>query len=237
VTGTADRHVVLIGLPGAGKTTAGRLLARRLERPFADADEHLELATGCTVTQLHAAHGELRVRRMEASLLADLLAREAPLVISAPGGMPLPARIRARLAATAVVVWLRAPHHLLLARSDPTHRPRLANGHQDALASLDAEHVPDYAAVAAHRLDTTPFHATAAPALAIADHLARLLTAAGPPGGVSLPTPTPDEVREYLEAMARADRAAAAQLEAMADHVVDIEPFLGAPESPPQGRG
>jgi shikimate kinase len=220
------RHVVLVGLPGTGKTTAGRLLARLLERPFADADEQLELATGSTVTHLHHRHGEDRVRLMEAELLATLLDRATPLVVSAPGGMPLPAEVRTHLARTAIVVWFRAPPRLLTQRSDPTHRPRLAAGHEAGLSRLDAEHAPDYAAVATHELDIAPVHAATAPAVAIATHLVRVLTAAGPGGGVPLPAPTPGETIGYLAALTRTDREAATHLDAVADHVVDVEPFL-----------
>src|SRR5262245_64464390 len=81
----AGRHVVLVGLPGAGKSTVGRRLAKELSRPFADVDEQVELREGVTVPVLFAERGEAAFRRAETEGLADLVSRDEPLVI-APGG-------------------------------------------------------------------------------------------------------------------------------------------------------
>ena len=87
-----DRHVVLIGLPGAGKTSIGRRLARLLHRPFADADEQLELAAGRTIARLARERGADDLHRREAAVLADLLAQDGALVILAPGAIELDSR-------------------------------------------------------------------------------------------------------------------------------------------------
>jgi len=70
-------HVVLVGAMGVGKTTVGRWLAREVQRPFADADEQLELRVGRTIPVIFRDDGERAFRRLESEVLADLLGRGA----------------------------------------------------------------------------------------------------------------------------------------------------------------
>jgi shikimate kinase len=79
------RHVVLIGLPGAGKSTAGRLAADALGCPFCDVDERVVAEAGTTLAELFARHGEPAFRDAERAMLARALA-EPPQVIAAGGG-------------------------------------------------------------------------------------------------------------------------------------------------------
>lgn len=193
-----DRHIALVGLPGAGKSNIGHHLARLVGRPFADTDQQLELAAGTTIPRLVGDHGEAELRRREQRTLTELLLRFGPLVIAAPGAIALDPDDEALLARTAVVVWIRGPLRLLAGLGDPAHRPRLAGDHHAALARLDAELAPAYARVADHVVDIAPFHAAAAeaaggeggrePRRAIARHLLDLLglpeadrTTPGPP--------------------------------------------------------
>jgi shikimate kinase len=227
----AERHVVLIGLPGAGKTNAGRTLAKVLERPFADADEQLELAAGSTIPRLFRERGEAELRRLEGELLADLVSRSGPLVVSAAGGTEIGDDLRALLARSAVVVWFRASTRFLAELSDPTHRPRLAAGHEAALERLARDLSTVYEQVADHSVDIEPFHALGGqPRDAIVRHVVALLTAGGPRGSVRLPAADPSEVDAYVETLARAEASASAYFADVADHIVDIEPFhaLGA---------
>jgi shikimate kinase len=227
----AERHVVLIGLPGAGKTNAGRTLAKVLERPFADADEQLELAADSTIPRLFRERGEAELRRLEGELLADLVSRSGPLVVSAAGGTEIGDDLRALLARSAVVVWFRASTRFLAELSDPTHRPRLAAGHEAALERLARDLSTVYGQVADHSVDIEPFHALGGqPRDAIVRHVVALLTAGGPRGSVRLPAADPSEVDAYAETLARAEASASAYFADVADHIVDIEPFhaLGA---------
>lgn len=223
----AERHVVLIGLPGAGKTNAGRALAKVLERPFADADEQLELAVGSTIPHLFRERGEAELRRLEGKLLADLVSRSGPLVVSAAGGTDIDDDLRALLARSAVVVWFRASTRFLAELSDPTHRPRLADGHEAALERLGRDLSTVYGEVADHAVDIEPFHALGGqPRDAIVRHVVALLTAGDPQGSVRLPAPGPGEVGDYAETLARAEAEASAHFADVADHIVDVEPFL-----------
>ena len=171
-----DRHVLLIGLPGAGKSNVGRRLAKELERPFADADEQLELTAGRTIPRLFREEGEPAFRQREMDVLADLLARATPLVVAAGGGADVSDQVRALLTDTAVVVWLRGSREFLLSRTDPSHRPLLVDDPSGALARLDADRAARYAEIADHVVDIEPFqNAADKPKRAIARHIVGLL--------------------------------------------------------------
>jgi shikimate kinase len=191
----ADRHVVLIGLPGAGKTSVGRQLARALERPFADADDQLELSVGCTIPQLFRERGEAEVHRLEGELLAELLGRAHPLVVSAPGAADITPATRALLAESAVVFWIRGSVRFLTELSDPTHRPRVVNGHEQALVRLEGELSALYGEVADRVVDIEQFHARGGePKRLIAHHIVDLLAAGDLParrarGPAGVPAP------------------------------------------------
>jgi shikimate kinase len=192
----APSHVVLVGLMGVGKSTVGRRLAKELERPFADADEQVELAAGLAIPAIFRRDGEEAFRRLEAQVLADLVSRPHPLVIAGGGGVVTRPENRAVLAGGATVVWLRASAAFLARRTDPTHRPLLAGAPGDAeeaLARLLVEREPLYDAVADVVVDVEPFHlGDDKPKRALARHIAELLGApaaddAGPQSGDDAP--------------------------------------------------
>lgn len=79
-----DGHVVLVGLPGAGKSTVGRAVAKVLGRPFLDFDAEIERRTGQSVAQLFATEGERAFRRREVELTRELTG--APPMVLSPGG-------------------------------------------------------------------------------------------------------------------------------------------------------
>ena len=85
-------HVVLVGLMATGKTTIGRRVAKRLGRPFLDADGELEQRTGLSVRELFEKEGEAAFRRLESELLGELLAASEPHVIATGGGVVVTAR-------------------------------------------------------------------------------------------------------------------------------------------------
>lgn len=114
-TVTTDRHLILIGYRGTGKTTVGRVLAARLGRAFFDADELVEAVAGCSIADIFARSGEPEFRDREAAALAELCGRP-PAVLATGGGAILRESNRALLKASGFVVWLSAPPEVLWAR-------------------------------------------------------------------------------------------------------------------------
>jgi shikimate kinase len=150
VTASDRRHVVLVGLMGAGKTTVGRALARRIGRPFVDTDELVETAAATTIAEIFAAEGEAGFRARERVAVADACASPEPLVISVGGGAVLDPENRGCLRGGGVVVWLRAPADVLAARVGAgTSRPLLSGAPPAvALGRLAELREPAYQAVA-----------------------------------------------------------------------------------------
>jgi len=140
------RTVALIGMMGAGKSSVGRRLARRLGAPFRDADSEIEAAAGCTIAEIFARFGESEFREGERRVILRLLG-QPPHVLATGGGAILDTATRAGIAENAVSVWLRAPIELLLARVERrTTRPLLEGGSaREKLERLLAEREPLYA--------------------------------------------------------------------------------------------
>ena len=143
------KHVVLVGMMGAGKSAVGRRVAARLVRPFSDSDTVVEDRVGRTVGEIWRHDGEEAFRRLEAEALQDALADSTPAVIAAAGGTVVDAGSRAALIADdAVVIWLRADPATLLGRvGHGDHRPLLDDDPEGVLARLNAERAPFYAEV------------------------------------------------------------------------------------------
>lgn len=100
------RHVVLVGLPGAGKSTVGRGVASRLRRGFVDLDAHIERSFGKSVSQIFHEDGEAEFRRMEAETTA-VVARMPPSVIAPGGGWVLNPDAAAHLLGAGRIIYLR----------------------------------------------------------------------------------------------------------------------------------
>lgn len=126
-------NVYLAGFMCSGKTLAGRLLARRLGRPFADTDALLVRRAGLTVRELVARRGWRAFRRLEAAELRRLAA-EGGRVIALGGGLYPSARWRGLLGRTGVTVFLDCPWPELARRlqDNAAGRPLLAGPWKDA---------------------------------------------------------------------------------------------------------
>lgn len=137
VTATGEgvpENIFLVGLMGAGKTSVGRLLARRLKKAFYDTDQEIERRTGVKIPVIFEIEGEAGFRAREAAVLADL-ARRKNIVLATGGGAVLSPENRRLLAHNGTVVYLRATVEDLWARTrHDKNRPLLQGG--DPLAKL-----------------------------------------------------------------------------------------------------
>ena len=144
--GRFQKPIVLVGLIGAGKTSIGRKLADRMRVPFVDADQELEKAAGCTITEFFEKFGEKEFRRGEKRVIARLL-KSCPCVLATGGGAFMDLETRAMIKNIAVSVWLNADLDTLdirLARR--SGRPLLQTKNPRAtLQSLMEKRYPIYA--------------------------------------------------------------------------------------------
>jgi shikimate kinase len=110
-----DRTIVLVGLMGAGKTTVGRRLAKRLGLPFADSDEEIEKAADQTVSEIFERFGEASFRDGERRVVRRLI-EGPPKVIATGGGAFVDAETRALVLETCIAIWLKAEPETLAER-------------------------------------------------------------------------------------------------------------------------
>lgn len=142
-------NLFLVGLPGAGKSTLGRSLARRLDLAFVDADVELETRLGVTIPTIFEIEGEASFRNREETTLADLV-RRTGIVLATGGGVVIRPANRERLKANGTVIYLHADPATLRERTRRSrHRPLLNAADPLArLAELYAQRDPLYREVA-----------------------------------------------------------------------------------------
>ena len=120
-----EKSIALIGLMGAGKSTVGRRLARRIGLPFVDADQEIEAAAGLSVAEIFERYGEAHFRDGERRVLRRLI-EGPPRVIATGGGAFMNDETRALILARCIAVWLDAEVEILAERvSRRGHRPLL----------------------------------------------------------------------------------------------------------------
>lgn len=135
-------NVVLIGMPGAGKSTVGVLLAKRLGLGFVDTDRLIQALAGARLQEIVDAGGYRELRRLEERAILGIDARDA--VIATGGSAVYSAPAMAHLARGGTIVHLRARLELLAARIDDLDRRGLANPPGQSLAEIFAERAPLY---------------------------------------------------------------------------------------------
>ncbi len=141
---------------GAGKTTVGSRLARRLDRPFVDSDVEVERRSSRTVREIFELEGEAAFRALESEVLAEALASEEPAVIAAAGGTVLDPLNRTRMQEAGTVVFLEAPPEALAGRvGGDDHRPLLGDDPEKALRVFDEQRRDLYRATADVIVDAT----------------------------------------------------------------------------------
>jgi shikimate kinase len=130
--------IFLVGMMGAGKTTVGRLLARRLKLRFVDSDREIESRCGVKIPVIFEIEGETGFRARESAAI-EALAALPGIVLATGGGVVLVERNRRCLAEHGTVVYLRAkPEDLYERVRHDRNRPLLAGG--DPLAKLRELH-------------------------------------------------------------------------------------------------
>lgn len=108
-------HVILVGLPGAGKTSVGRMLSRRLNRPLLDFDEELERRTGLSVPDIFRIHGEAHFRRLELDLTREVAAFQGAILAPGGGWATIPGAM-ALLRPPARMIYLRVAPEVAILR-------------------------------------------------------------------------------------------------------------------------
>jgi shikimate kinase len=170
-----DRPIVLVGLMGAGKSTVGRRLAKRLGLPFVDSDIEIEEASGASTAELFERFGEHDFRDGERRLVARLVNGEVR-VIATGGGAFIDPRTRQLLNERAITVWLDAPIDVLAERTTRRdNRPLLKKGDRtEILARLSDERRDGYAEAQIHIRSGGGAHSDVVEAIiaALTEHLA-----------------------------------------------------------------
>src|SRR5262245_36672730 len=104
----APRTVALLGLRGAGKTTIGRQLARRLRARFVELDRRIERTANLSLAEIFSLYGDEHYRRLERDALAEVLGEDRATVLATGGGIVTSADTYAMLKKSAITIWLRA---------------------------------------------------------------------------------------------------------------------------------
>lgn len=148
-------RVFLVGPMGAGKTTIGRMLARKLHFEFVDSDLEIEASTGADIPWIFDVEGEQGFREREEKAIEELTTRSR-VVLATGGGVVSRQANRLVLAARGTVVYLQVPLEDQVARtSRDRKRPLLQGGDPEAtLRKLMAERDPLYREIADHVIAT-----------------------------------------------------------------------------------
>jgi shikimate kinase len=137
-------NVILVGFMGAGKSSVGRLLAKRLGRCFVETDDMITAREGCAIPEIFATRGEAYFRSLEEEALG-LLQTKGGEVIATGGGLPCREGRPEQLRVLGTVVWLDGDFATLYARAlRGGERPMLAGKSREDVEALYRARVPYY---------------------------------------------------------------------------------------------
>jgi shikimate kinase len=151
---------ILIGYRCTGKTSVAQKLAERLGIQRVDSDTEIERQAGKNIADIFAQDGESVFRDIEESVIAEILARSVPLVLSTGGGAILRENTRKRLRQSGKVIWLTATPETILRRltndaASKTMRPNLTSlPMKDEIAAVLEQRIPLYGETAHETIDT-----------------------------------------------------------------------------------
>lgn len=142
-----DKPIVIVGLMGAGKTSVGKLLSKKLCFPFIDSDSEIVKAAGCSVVDIFSIYGEKEFRRVEDKVINRLLSDNQIKVLSTGEGAFIIDNVRKLTKEKAITIWLKADLPLLVKRTSfKDTRPLLLNyDSSKILQKLIDERYPIYA--------------------------------------------------------------------------------------------
>lgn len=130
--------VALIGLRGAGKSTVGARVARRLKIPFVELDRRVEQAAGMSLGTLFSIHGEPYYRRLEQEVLREIIGRPGRAIIAAGGGIVANETSYELLRSACLTIWLEATPEDHWSRVVAQGDERPMRGNPQAMAELRA---------------------------------------------------------------------------------------------------
>ena len=148
-------NIFFVGLMGAGKTTIGKMLAKKLKKTFYDTDQEIEKKLGVKVPIIFDLEGEAGFRKRETQMIDELTCKKN-IILATGGGVVLSAENRALLKERGKVIYLNAkPQHLAKRMAYDKDRPLLQQGNMlDTLNQLYKDRHPLYLNVASFIVDT-----------------------------------------------------------------------------------
>lgn len=140
------KPIVFIGLMGAGKSRIGLELARALNRPFIDADQEIERAAGCTISEIFDRFGEASFRDGERRVIKRILQEEGACVLATGGGAVMNPDTAELIHHASLCIWLDTDMDVLVERTSRNDkRPLLAGGNaRQILQDLYQQRKPVY---------------------------------------------------------------------------------------------
>ena len=152
---TINDNIFFVGLMGAGKTTIGKLLAKKLKKTFYDTDHEIEKKLGVKVSVIFELEGEEGFRKRETQMI-DELTNKKDIILATGGGAVLSEENRRLLKERGKVIYLNAkPQHLAKRMAFDKDRPLLQKGNiLETLNNLYQERHPLYLGVSSFVVDT-----------------------------------------------------------------------------------
>ena len=145
---TSNRNIVLVGFMGTGKSSAGKLVAKKLGREFVDADHEIEKRENCDIPTIFAEAGEPEFRRIESEIIRELSERENLVIAPGGGAITVPENME-NLARNGVIICLSAKPEAILERvGRDRNRPLLRGPDRlERIRELLATRAPLYDAI------------------------------------------------------------------------------------------